>query len=246
MTISAYDAPVFGAIARHFDEPFGDASAVPTYALAQLARDYVTVALTRDAGDELFAGYDDYGQGLKIWGKPMPPGGSLWEKIRGMRYRRLGLGEGYALMGRRINASLRRCLYTPAFRGQVSSANAVKSRARWADRVKDRNPLYQMQYTDLMTYLPCDILVKVDRMSMAHGLECRSPLLDYRIVDGRRACRLGRRSIVAAAENTSCVNYWRVTCRKRYGIGRKPGLRRRGNIGARAPLSRRYAKIGGP
>ena len=178
----------FENIVRHFDEPFGDSSCIPTWFVSKLARRHVIVALTGDAGDELFAGYDSYAEGLRLWGdrrqrrlfaRPRHGLDILWD----LRSRMLG-------PTRRLNAwermSLgwgRRCVFSTELLSRLNREEVDGDRERWYARISGQDLLSQMQYINLKTYLPDDILVKVDRMSMAHALECRSPLLDHRVIE---------------------------------------------------------------
>ena len=188
LTVTEALEPHFGDVARHFGEPFGDSSAVATYFVCKLAREHVTVALTGDAGDELFAGYDAYAKGLLFWGTPeqrrifadrLTPVQKIVEChhwfARGDR--RLAVLERLLPPG-----ELRRILSARAWR-EIGSENPYGDRERWYGRCRNADLLSQMQYLNLKTYLPDDILVKVDRMSMAHALECRCPLLDHRVVE---------------------------------------------------------------
>jgi len=192
-----------------YDEPFADSSQVPTYLLSRLTREHVTVALSGDGGDELFAGYNRHVWGPRIWNTlaRMPPG------IR-------------AAAGRQL-AAVSRDTYTSAFqavgrflpeRWQVrspadkahkvaralSASNAEQLYLLLASRCDDPSALVidavepparawasagfpdlttKMLYLDLVTYLPDDIMTKVDRATMACALEGREPLLDHRLVE---------------------------------------------------------------
>jgi asparagine synthase (glutamine-hydrolysing) len=181
--------PFFQQISRHFDELFGDSSAIPTYFVAKLAREYVTVALTGDAGDELFSGYDSYKKALSVWGsrdqRKMFRGrvGAFQQLIDFFQLRFIPEERRLSAFDRIMPLAKLKNVLTPAVLQKVSSVNAFQEREQWYLRVANADLLSQMQYVNMKTYLPDDILVKVDRMSMAHGLECRSPLLDFRIVE---------------------------------------------------------------
>ncbi len=179
--------PFFAPIARQFDEPFGDKSAIPTFFVSKLAREYATVVLTGDGGDELFAGYNLYAKALALWGDSaqremfVQPGGML-QKISDLWFR-------HGLKNRKL--SVLEMLVSPRDLRKILSQNLWESvhgkawcwdREQWYERVAGADVLSQFQYVNLKTYLPDCVLVKVDRMSMAHSQECRSPLLDYRIV----------------------------------------------------------------
>jgi asparagine synthase (glutamine-hydrolysing) len=185
-------------IVYHFDEPFADSSALPTYLLCQAAREHVTVALSGDGGDENFAGYDRYPAALSEdrWRHSVPSAGralalSLARNCFSPLYRGFtaleNLNEDLAAATARtvfcFSNDVKQELYRPAFRQQMQGPSAVE---RFLD-VFPKNgglpPLSRLQTFDLKSYLPEDILTKVDRMSMAHSLEVRSPLLDYRVVE---------------------------------------------------------------
>ena len=188
----------------HFDEPFADSSAVPTWYVAKLSREHVTVALTGDGGDELFAGYDRY-QAVRLgsyFDRLPPPARQLvanrfWQHIGGDRgqkswVRRLGrFAEVLSMPAERrylewvcvFNESRRAELYTDEFVAQLPDRDPFEFLGAAYQRVRSRDAVTAASLVDLMTYLPCDLMTKVDIASMAHGLECRQPLLDYRIVE---------------------------------------------------------------
>lgn len=188
------DLSVLRAVAHHLDEPLADPSVLPTYLISKLTRSHVTVALGGDGGDELFGGYGWYRVGLQVDRNlrrvPSPvrrvaaaAAGLLPMGVRGRNYVR---GHARDLAGFLINNStmfeprLRRALLRPSFNGSDLLDPEHQKRVRWLG-VGD--PVLQMSLLDLATYLPDDILVKVDRASMAFALEMRAPLLDYRIVE---------------------------------------------------------------
>jgi len=179
----------------HHDQPFGDSSALPTYLLARLTRGYVTVALSGDGGDEVFAGYERLAAAMALWRYqklPRPVQDAIgWAAAQ--------LPSG--LLGGRA-ASLHRFLRRrdlPPHRALLSWVSYVSDEWRerllpgasdWGYEGYDRlwhttagaNPLSRLQSLTMATYLLDDLLVKVDRMSMAHGLEVRSPFLDAELV----------------------------------------------------------------
>jgi asparagine synthase (glutamine-hydrolysing) len=183
---------IFDAIAAMFDEPFSDSSAIPMFLVAQLARQSVTVALSGDGGDELFGGYTRYG---KILGSKAGGG-------RGLRHllSALGLMMPHIFPGRNRLVDLGRSTwgrYTATVveplrldEGGVARADQPGAAAYVADQLRDRIPsdladdfAAAIMQLDLETYLPGDILTKVDRTSMAVSLEARVPLLDFDLVD---------------------------------------------------------------
>lgn len=184
-------------IVSHFDEPFGDPSAIPTYHLSELAAGNVTVALSGDGGDELFAGYDRYRVELdrnRFDGLPaiarqflaytshiLPDGfygkNLLWNVSLPARARFL---DSISYTGARQLEEL----LSPSFHGELVRTHYASSIMEgYFERVRDRPWLSQLQYFDAKTYLPADVLTKVDRMSMAHSLEVRSPFLDHFLVE---------------------------------------------------------------
>jgi len=187
----------------HFDEPFGDSSAIPTYYLSQMARQHVTVALTGDGGDELFAGYLRY-RGLRLSRLldrlPQPLLGLLtsrhWQRLPGGRQKSLGrrlrrLCEAMAQPPQRryvelvsiFNEARRASLYTDSFLQSLPDSDPAEFVIRAYERAGRRDRISATLIADLLTYLPCDLLHKVDTASMAVGLECRQPLLDHRVVE---------------------------------------------------------------
>jgi asparagine synthase (glutamine-hydrolysing) len=180
-------------LAVHYDEPFADASAIPTYFVAELARRHVTVCLTGDGGDELFAGYEPYAQALARSTTPASRsmrglvglGAKLMPAhLRGKgRLATLALGPEAWFVWRRTvfpDYLLRRVVTGD----MLAAAPDLPEHEAVADIVSARGPLLgRLQQWDQHHYLPGDILVKVDRATMAHSLEARCPLLDHRVVE---------------------------------------------------------------
>lgn len=178
--------PYFTGIAAHFDEPFGDSSAIPTFFLSRETRKHVTVALTGDAGDELFAGYETYQEGLRLWGnrsqrrmfaRPVLGMDIIWD----LKRRLTPDGKRLTVWERSLGPWRRRRVLSEDMVNTLKGVNVYEDRERWYAQMRRADLLSRMQYVNIKTYLPDDILVKVDRMSMFHALECRSPFLDYRI-----------------------------------------------------------------
>jgi asparagine synthase (glutamine-hydrolysing) len=192
-------------LVSHFDEPFGDFSIFPTYLVSEMARQHVTVALSGDGGDEIFAGYETYlAQGIDSrWYSRLPrwlrqhalprmsdlippqpakkglinkskrfiEGGALpetWQHTRWMMF---------------INQQDKSMLYHPDMQATLNGYSSSSLIEEYFQQANQTDRLAQQQYVDVKTYLVDDILVKVDRMSMATSLEARVPLLDYRIVE---------------------------------------------------------------
>ena len=180
-------------LARQYDEPVGDSSMVPTYLVSRLVRESCTVALGGDAGDELFAGYMHYSriQEQARWRRLMPgplkhaigaAARVLPTGIRGRTYlRALATPDGDAWAGAALHFDVptRRRL-APATR---SLAGAPPEAYRLRAGSMGQTLLQKMTIADFSTYLPEDILVKVDRASMLASLEVRAPFLDYRIIE---------------------------------------------------------------
>ncbi|OOC51307.1 XrtA/PEP-CTERM system amidotransferase [Thioalkalivibrio versutus] len=187
-----------------YDEPFADSSALPTYRVCEQARQQVVVALSGDGGDENLAGYRRYRHHLaeERLRAPLPLGlrravfGTLarwypkadWAP-RPFRARATFQAlardsvEGYFQGVSILRDDLRAHLFSPAFRRSLQGYSAVEVLRRHAARAPTEHPLSLVQYLDMKTYLPGDILTKVDRASMAHSLEVRVPLLDHQLVE---------------------------------------------------------------
>src|SRR6266540_3211332 len=189
---------VVDELAWHFDEPFADSSAIPTYVVSKLAREHVTVVLSGDGGDELFAGYTRYvteHRRRKFGLVPRTFREGLMEPLS----RRLphgAWGRNYLhnvaldpidryLDNVSIFTGLNKgALYTDDFSSQLGLDNRVASSFRsLGQNVKTKSLLDSLLYIDSKTYLPGDILTKVDRMTMAVSLEARVPLLDHALVE---------------------------------------------------------------
>ncbi len=188
------------ALVRHFGEPFGDSSAIPTWHLCRETRKHVTVALSGDGGDELFGGYERYlARRLQVFYELLPV--RLRERVIEPLIDRLPATTDY--YGTSLSKKLK--LFVHAARRMREDPLAVIPRTFSLSEVReltqgryepDLDPVYEiarqwsgldpvsrMLFSDMQTYLAEDILTKVDRMSMAHSLEVRAPLLDYRVVE---------------------------------------------------------------
>ncbi|GFO53864.1 amidotransferase 1, exosortase A system-associated [Geomonas sp. Red276] len=207
-------APTAALLPRFFDEPFADSSAVPTYHVSRLARQLVTVALAGDGGDEDFAGYRKYAVEMKeeqVRRLVPPPVLSLvrlaascsdhplFRKARSLSTSALSdpARAFYRTNSFIEDAEMDRLLAEPV-RRSCSGYDPCAYTARFWNRTAGADHLTSMLYTDLKTYLPGDILVKVDRMSMAHSLEVRAPFLDHRMVEF--AARLPGRLKIASGK----------------------------------------------
>ncbi len=188
----------------HYDEPMADSSAVPTWYVAERTRRHVTVALTGDGGDELFAGYPRYRAvdlarrldqlpaalrrvlGARIWQR-LPASPRQKSFLR--RFKRfaemlsLGPRRRYLEWIAIFNEARRAELYTDEFVAQLPESDPFEFLDSAFARADGRDQVTATSLADLVTYLPCDLMTKVDIASMAHGLECRQPFLDHRVVE---------------------------------------------------------------
>jgi len=195
--VTATDAlEVIHRLPTLYDEPFADSSQIPTFLVSQMARQHVTVCLSGDGGDELFAGYNRYAYMQQLWQKigwcpavirnatakvlaatvPSERGGTLTRKARTLAGF-LSLTDAPAMYAR-----MHTHWKDPAelIIGGALPATTFSQTETWASR---ESFLEKMLYVDAVTYLPDDILVKVDRASMAVGLEARVPMIDHRVVE---------------------------------------------------------------
>lgn len=188
----------------HYDEPFADSSAIPTMYLSQFTRANVTVALTGDGGDELFAGYDRY---LAVdlasridripWFLRAPMTSQIWQRLpasveQKSRLRQVkrflaALGQSperrYANWISIFDDARRRGLFSPDFQKTLNGYDSASFVLNAYGRCSDPDFVHRTTCVDVETYLPCDILTKVDIASMAFSLECRSPFMDHKVVE---------------------------------------------------------------
>ena len=207
--VSPDDYELIDTLAQLYDEPYADSSAIPTYRVCELARKRVTVALSGDGGDENFAGYrrhcwhmnEETIRNILPLALRRPLFGFL-----GAIYPKLDWApkflrakstfqslardslEAYLHTISVMNDAQRRKLFSPEFTRTLGGYSAVEVFRGYAAKAPTQDPLSLVQYLDLKTYLPGDILTKVDRASMAHALEVRVPLLDHEFVEW--VCRL--------------------------------------------------------
>ena len=190
---------VASGLIRHFGEPFADSSAVPTWLVSKLARSQVTVALSGDGGDELFAGYTWLHMNRKVatYRKLPKPLRALLDTIlhiaptspRIAKFQRfsqdsfLDPRESFRRRETCFTPAQRAALYAPELAQQIAAHTVDRFEELAWEGERTRDPDNWMLYQDTMLYLPDDILTKVDRMSMAHSLEARVPLLDHRLVE---------------------------------------------------------------
>jgi asparagine synthase (glutamine-hydrolysing) len=185
-------------LSRMMEEPFGDSSMIPTYHVSKLARQYVTVALSGDGGDELFAGYDRYLVNMRRGRYVIPPWiGRLYrdhvyprlpQEVRG---RKLAWNISLPQRDRYLDGlsflpalDRERSLFADDFVASARQlADPFRQFERYYDEAPASDPLSRLLYLDMKTYLTADILAKVDRMSMATSLEMRCPILDHEFVE---------------------------------------------------------------
>jgi asparagine synthase (glutamine-hydrolysing) len=195
-----------------FDEPFSDASQIPTFLVSQLARQHVTVSLSGDAGDELFCGYKRYPMAASIWAKigkaplplrrltskgltSVPP--KAWNEIASpfrrffpSRLQRVSVGDKLHKGAALLNSSSCDTLYLGLMSHWSNPSTVVIDGAEPSTMLHGGAPalaglgsIPRMMALDMLTYLPDDILVKVDRAAMGVSLETRVPFLDHRVVE---------------------------------------------------------------
>jgi asparagine synthase (glutamine-hydrolysing) len=202
--VDADDFDLIDVLAHAYDEPFADSSAIPTYRVCQLARKRVTVALSGDGGDETLAGYRRYRWHMyeehvrrllpqAIRGPLFGAAGWLYPKLdRAPKVLRAKSTlqaiaresiAGYFHSVSIMPDDLRRRLFSSGFRGELQGYEAIELLRTHARRAPTDDALARIQYLDIKTYLPGDILVKVDRASMQHALEVRAPILDHEVVE---------------------------------------------------------------
>jgi len=234
----------------HYDEPFADSSAIPTYYVSQVTRQQVKVALTGDAGDECFAGYPRY-RAVQL--------AALFDRLP-LSFRRLIASE----LGARVQPSvetrtwrrrlrrflealalppaaryLRWCaifdngrkaaLYDPEFAREIRKEVALEVfLGEYAKCLPEVDFLAKTMFVDLMRYLPDDLLVKVDIASMAHGLETRSPFLDHHVIE-----------FAATLPTDLKLRRWTSKYLLRYAFRDllPPKIRRRGKMGFGVPIA---------
>jgi asparagine synthase (glutamine-hydrolysing) len=187
----------------HFDEPFADSSAIPTWYLARMTRQHVTVALTGDGGDELFIGYPRYkamSMAARLDNTPVLRellASRLWQRLpasarqksRVRQWKRFSETLRMSPLRRYLdwisifNETRRAALYTDDFIAQLPDSDPIEFLDQFWRRLPNRDPVTAVSLVDLQTYLVCDLMTKVDIASMAHSLECRQPFLDYRVVE---------------------------------------------------------------
>lgn len=203
-TVKSDDFDLIDTLARLYDEPYADSSAIPTYRVCQLARKHVTVALSGDGGDESLGGYRRYRMHLMEdrMRSALPLGlrrplfgvlGKLYPKAdwapRMFRAKTTFEGlarssvEAYFSSVSILRGPMRESLFSDRFKTELAGYNAQEVFNRHAANAGTDDSLALIQYLDYKTYLVGDINTKVDRASMAHSLEVREPLMDHELID---------------------------------------------------------------
>ena len=203
-TVKSDDFDLIDTLARLYDEPYADSSAIPTYRVCQLARKHVTVALSGDGGDETFGGYRRYRLHLieERLRSSLPAAvrqplfgllGRVYPKAdwapRMFRAKTTFEGiartsvEAYFHSVSLMRGPMRAQLFSDGLKRQLAGYNAQSVFDAHAARAGTDDPLALIQYLDMKTYLVGDINTKVDRASMAHSLEVREPLMDHQLVE---------------------------------------------------------------
>ncbi len=196
-------AALLPLLTSHFDEPFGNPTALLLYELSRRTRGHVTVALAGDAGDEIFLGYPRYAGALlqsRMARLPLglrnlvssgaalirdnSSGAHLARRVREfLESAALPWQDAYIRWVSYFGAGDRAGLYTPEFRAAVGGYRAESFLQGWFARATHAHPLDQVSYVDLHSFLPHNLLEYGDRMSMAHGLEVRLPFTDHKLVE---------------------------------------------------------------
>lgn len=184
-------------IVWHHDEPFADVSSIPTYVVSKMAREHVTVVLSGDGGDELFGGYERYvverqreryeiipsfvRRHVLLRASRALPRGAYGKRFLGNIA--LDAGPRYVDNAAYFNEEAKRSLLSAEMRRALNGYNSAAAFEHLYAAPASDARLDRLMYLDSKTYLPGDILVKVDRMSMAHSIETRAPLLDHKLIE---------------------------------------------------------------
>jgi asparagine synthase (glutamine-hydrolysing) len=180
-----------------FDEPFADSSAIPTYYVSRLARRHVTVALSGDGGDEIFAGYGRYLDSVLSGYTDRIPhtirqllfGGLsrvFPEGVKGvktLRYLAADEDARYLLKMTKTLSARYQQVFSQELMDEAGGGDPSPALERYLQRVREQDTVTRRQYADIKQYLPGDILTKVDRTSMLVSLEARAPLLDHKVAE---------------------------------------------------------------
>lgn len=185
--VKADGLAILPELVKHYGEPFGDASAVPTYYVSRMAREHVPMVLSGDGGDEAFGGYNTYRQwlrwlaktGMSWWKKPLFPIASALFPRRWPS--RKPLLKNWLEFMQYLSPDWRRRLWRPEIRPK--DGEPIETMNEAFAETAGYDPLQTVQYLDLMTYMPYAILTKVDVASMMSSLEVRTPIVDIRVME---------------------------------------------------------------
>ena len=253
--VSPSGVEIIDKLTWHYDEPFGDSSAVPTWYLSELTHKEVTVALSGDGGDELFAGYDRYralwlsNRLQKLFPIHRIPGIGLVQQLPDSnkrrsitrRAKRFLEAIGQPTARRYMNwlqifpEAMRASLYTDDFMQQLPGDDPFEFLESVWSRSAGRDVVTRASTSDILSYLPCDLCTKVDIASMAHGLEVRQPLLDHRLVEFAASLPVelkfrGRRGKLLLQDTFSNLIPNNIFTRKKMGFGMPIGAWFRGEL----------------
>jgi asparagine synthase (glutamine-hydrolysing) len=184
-------------LVRQFDEPFADSSAIPTYYVCKMARKRVTVALSGDGGDELFGGYKRYLDGpisncsnripfvikkniMMRLGKILP---EWFPGLNTLRHLTVNGDERYVRKLSKGTSTIHENIFSKEIIDRIATSDPSPVMLNYMNFIKCKDQLTRRQYVDMKTYLPGDILTKVDRTSMMVSLEARVPFLDHKLVE---------------------------------------------------------------
>jgi asparagine synthase (glutamine-hydrolysing) len=195
---------VLPLLVEHYGEPYADSSAIPTYYVARETRKHVTVALNGDGGDESFAGYERYAamrlaekyhripsvlrdsvvrQAIGLIPSPETKRSRVKDVKRFLQAASLPRVERYLRWVSVFDAEAKQNLYSESFRQQTQDISAANLLDPWFSKANGSGIVDATLLTDIMTYLPNDLLVKVDIATMAVSLEARSPFLDHHVIE---------------------------------------------------------------
>src|SRR3954469_466373 len=240
---------ILDRLVSHFDEPFADSSAIPTWYVSEMARRHVTVVLSGDGGDELFGGYDRYVPHPRVlaFDRYSPralrrvagiAAGRLPHGVRGKNFlRHVGRDEQgrYLDAIRFFSADEKPALLSADLRRALDGPDPETRLAAHFDRYAHLPWPSQMMRFDAETYLPEDVLTKVDRMSMAHSIESRVPLLDNSVIDFASSLPAslkikGERRKHVLKEVAATLLPAEILNRRKQGFGVPLGIWFRGNL----------------
>jgi asparagine synthase (glutamine-hydrolysing) len=203
-TVQPNAIEILDTLTWHYDEPFADSSAIPTYYVSKIARSFVTVALGGDGGDESLAGYRRYKldyyenrfrnyfpgslrravfKPLGQWYPPLAWAPRVFRAKATFQSLARSPLEGYFNSVSYFRPDDKKRLFTPDFRKILGNYDSIEVLRDYYDRADTDDLLSKIQYVDIKTYLTDDILTKVDRASMAVSLEVRAPMLDHKFME---------------------------------------------------------------